>query len=575
MKFCEFRNSIIIILLCLLAHSTTSSTELKKDLSYLKIDIVEASNLHCIDNQDFECNPYANIEFKHSPTVFTTQNIECTKSPQWESSFEINPTDCKEVIYINFYQYLTKKNMNVLNDKLVGEDFEEGNIKMGYIGRIVLELEKLPFNTIDDWFMVESPLESDRIIFPACVHLRVSWTSTLCREASDNVYQIDSVKSSVGKKWNPDNYIPMCKKDFALIYKNHFTKLKSAYPAAQQDELQIEKCVRDVHDDYGFTHKSNLTDIEESLVYKIVKRTIGEEVVFSEIGKETNEHTIKEYKDFFEKDCYKKENLSISRINTMIIAEVENLPKKTTNPYVSREPDEDVNDYPTMLARERLNNVFNDTLGQFFTIEDSKNLDPYMMDDVKYLQTINDMVRKTRQMTDQNKVDNTLFDQKNKVILTKNGGVTKAESHFFTIYSLYKWNGGKFDYDTIKREYLLRRKNFECYERVVKVPTNIYLNFLGNECPINSVCVDPNGIVINSQSEDPRLVFADEISNTKIKIQKDPKLDIKDFKFKQKVNGNTFNTPEDGEEEKVNDILNFEKLVNSEINNTPVAINKI
>ena len=572
MKFYDIKTLITCLLFVLMYSSNSSAFGVKKSLSYLKIDILEASNLHCLLNQDFHCNPYASIEFKHSKNTYTTEPINCTKSPQWESSFEITPEVCNEVIYINFYQFLNPTNMNFLNGQIEGEDYEEGNIKMGFLGRVVLELEKLPFKTIDDWFMVESPAENDRITFPACVHLSISWTSTICKENKESLYQIDSIKPTKGKDWVPSNYIPMCKRDFAIIYKNLFTGINETYPLTQRNELTNDKCIEDPMVDYGFKHsKSNLTDIEEHLVYKIVKRTIGEDVVFSDIGKPKNDNLIKEYKEFFEKDCYNKEDLSIKRINLMLQNEVENMPKKTTNPYVNREEEEFVNDYPMKLARKRLDTVFNDTLNQFFTIESSKNLDN--MDDENYLKTINEMVRKTFEMSNQNKVDDTLFEQQNKIILSKTGRVTKQESHFFTIYSLYKWNGGKFDYDTIRREYLLRRKDFECYERVIKVQTNIYFNFLDNECPLNSLCVDPNGIVINSKTDDPRLVFADEIASKSIKFRKAKnENEVNSFNFKQTQDENGSFPPEDYDEGKVNDILNFEKLVNSELNTTPVPI---
>ena len=65
----------------------------------------------------------------------------------------------------------------------------------------------------------------------------------------------------------------MCKKDFAMVYKSKFSRFDGENPIKIPSELdQIKKsCVRDPNSDYGFLHMSNLTTIEESLVFKIVK----------------------------------------------------------------------------------------------------------------------------------------------------------------------------------------------------------------------------------------------------------------------------------------------------------------
>lgn len=108
-----------------------------------------------------------------------------------------------------------------------------------------------------------------------------------------------------------------------------------------------------------------------------------------------------------------------------------------------------------------------------------------------------------------------MFKSKNQVSLTKNGLIASEEKAIFRIFALYKWNGGKLQYDQIKREYLLRRKYFKCYEVITIMPTNIIMQFVEELCPDNYVCVDPNGIIINSKGNDPALVFSYEIANNK------------------------------------------------------------
>ncbi len=106
----------------------------------------------------------------------STHRLECTKSPKWESVFTFDPSSCKEVISINFYQYLTPDDTTFLGPSIRDQNrFERGEINVGYLGRVMLELEKIPFGNIDDWFMIESPIENDRLMFPSCVHLRIQW----------------------------------------------------------------------------------------------------------------------------------------------------------------------------------------------------------------------------------------------------------------------------------------------------------------------------------------------------------------------------------------------------------------
>jgi hypothetical protein len=182
-------------------------------------------------------------------------------------------------------------------------------------------------------------------------------------------------------------------------------------------------------------------------------------------------------------------------------------PNNTSNPYLN--PKENLMDYPLMINHKNIKNIYNDTLDQFYAMEDIKNLDN--MDEDSYIQTVNKMVQVMHGIKAEKKTDATLFYIKNKVMLTNEGRVDPREERFFRIYALYKWNGGKFDYDELKREYMLRRKYFYCYEIVKVMPTNIIFQFIEDACPDNYVCVDPNGIVIKSKGKNPRKVFKTEI----------------------------------------------------------------
>jgi hypothetical protein len=359
----------------------------------------------------------------------------------------------------------------------------------------------------------------------------------------------------------------MCKKDFAMVYKTKLSRFDSENPLSSVSELDDgkKKCIRDPNTDYGFLHLSNLTSIEESLVYKIVKRITGEKINYKEISnvKDDPIRQVTTYKEFFAKECWKKLGLTIERVNEILKNEALDMLKNSTNPYVSINKTE--LDYPLKLARMRLDSVYNDTLQQFNVIDDLKSLDK--MDDNTYLSTMNQIAKTIHDMNAEYKTDETIFEKNNRVIFTNEGMVDPREMNFFRVYALYKWNGGHLQYDELKREYLLRKKLFVCYDLVKKMPPNIIFNFIEDVCPANHVCVDPNGIVINSVGKDPRIVWEDEIKSGSINfLPRDPKkllAEIKkkssQFRFKQKEEPSIVEVDKNDKE-----MLYFDNLIKSE-----------
>ena len=93
---------VIIIIISYIQSSSDTS-------NYLKIDILESTNLHCKNNNEFYCNPYAIVQLKRNGDKISTSTIKCTKHPQWMSSFIFHPSLCKDIIYINFFQYFTQR----------------------------------------------------------------------------------------------------------------------------------------------------------------------------------------------------------------------------------------------------------------------------------------------------------------------------------------------------------------------------------------------------------------------------------------------------------------------------------
>lgn len=331
-------------------------------------------------------------------------------------------------------------------------------------------------------------------------------------------------------EFKPKNYIPMCKKDFALIYKTRFSRLDTVNTLKTTNELDIKKkkvCVRDPYQDYSFDHTSNLTSLEESLVYKIVKRNTGENVNFESFSNfaESSKKYTKSYREFFKNECFTKDPLSKERINNLLRNEAEQFPENTNNPYVSRN---DPNSLKEKMNFDRLKTVYNDTLSQFYILEDVKNLDK--MDDDTYLQTIQRFSTKMKEINYEKKIDQTIFEFNNKVKLNMDGMVDKEEYPFFKIYALYKLDGGKLLFDQLKKEFMLRPNLFSKYMKSKINPTNIVYNYAEDECPANTVCIDPNGIVLKSKGEDPEVA---------IKREKKYFSDFDEFHFKEQNSNST------------------------------------
>lgn len=398
MKFFGIKFCFIVLLVFLFTSFVTST-------SYLKIDIIDAVNLHCKRNNELFCNPYAIIEFKLSETSKTTKIINCTKNPKWDTSFSFNPEFCEDVIKVHIFQYLDPRSEAFIGNAQLSSDdnLEKGFNKPGYLGSLNLELSKLPFGVIDDWFMLDTEIDNDRVMFPSCIHLRIAYSSTSCNQPYQ-IYQINSLKTDNKLvNFHPNYYLPMCKKDFIKVYKFKYSKLGSESENNVNNNVIADDntCIKDINLDYGFDHSlSNLTSIEEALVFKIVKRTSGEVIDYNKLltGEDSFMLT-NNYKEFFEKECNVKHDLSIERINLMLKNDVEEKPLLSTNPYFN--PDLSKLNYPINQMLKRKEKVYEDTVNQFNAIEDLKNVDK--MDDESYLKTVNRISSLVRRINSQMK----------------------------------------------------------------------------------------------------------------------------------------------------------------------------
>lgn len=551
-----------IVIIIIISHIQSSSDT----SNYLKIDILESTNLHCKNNNEFFCNPYAIVQLKRNGDKISTSTIKCTKHPQWMSSFIFHPSLCKDIIYINFFQYFTQRDKEYFGASPENMNFIKGFLSTGYLGRVVIELDRLPQGTIDDWFMLDVPSSHRNIEFPSCVHLRISYISSQCKEKKERLYQLDT--NSKKEDFIPDRFIPMCRIDFVDIYRKRFSKFDSENGLMETDEVnERDPCLMDPNGDYAFKHESKLTTIEEALVTKIIKMTTGEKINFQTFAiKYKNKKYNKEsYNKFIKENCDgNKEGLTIERINHILRNHAMKMISNSTNPYVSGDTSKmSYNDKYTQKIRD---GIYNRTLKQFESIEEVKHLD--QMDDDSYIKSINKITEVIRDIKFENKTQNTLFVEDNKVLLTSEGLVDPKEEVFFRIFALYKWNGGHLHYDELKKEFLLRRKYFHCYEDVKIMPSNIIFQFLEDKCPDNYVCLDPNGIVIHSDGNDPRIVFKNEIDLN----------GINSYNFtlnnnnNSNINTNSTNiTYDNSDNENIyndndTDLIVFTKLINDEVN---------
>lgn len=548
---------IIIILITYIQSSSDTS-------NYLKIDIIESTNLHCKNNNEFFCNPYAIVQLKRNGDKISTSTIKCTKHPQWMSSFTFHPSLCKDIIYINFFQYFTQRDKEYFGASPENMNFIKGFLNTGYLGRVVIELDRLPQGTIDDWFMLDVPSSHRNIEFPSCVHLRISYINSQCKEIKERLYQLNTNSK---EDFIPDRFIPLCRNDFVNIYKKRFSKIDSENGLMEADEInEIDPCLMDPNGDYAFKHESKLTTIEEALVTKIIKMTTGQKINFQTFVNKNKKNNNKEsYNKYIKEYCDgNKEGLTIERINHILRNHAMKMISYSTNPYVSGDISKmSYNDKYTQKIKDE---IYNRTLKQFESMEEIKQLD--RMDDDSYIKSINKITEVIRDIKFENKTQNTLFVEDNKVLLTSEGLIDPKEEIFFRIFALYKWNGGHLYYDELKKEFLLRRKYFHCYEDVKIMPSNIIFQFIDDKCPDNYVCLDPNGIVINSQGNDPRIVFKNEIYLNGINLYNHTFNNYNNNSNKTISTNITYDNSDNTNIYNDNDIdlMVFTKLINDEVN---------
>lgn len=421
--------------------------------NYLRVDIIESVNLKCKDHNEFHCNPYAILHLKLQNEKQTTSTIQCTKNPQWLSSFTFHPSFCHDILYVNLFQYFTQSDKEFFGASPDSDSFSKGFLSTGYLGRVVINLDKLPRGTFDEWFMVDNVEDDGYVHFPSCVHLRISYVSEVCRVNENNVYDIE------GKEFSPRKFIQMCNRDFVSVYKNRFSDVNSTNGIEEKDYVDKGKCHIEEDVDYAFRHITRLTAIEEALAMKIVMMSTGEKINLNMLTKA-------------------KRNF----VNGIL-----------RNHAMNRTENE----------------VYNRTLEQFKSIEEIKHIDD--MDDDSYLRTMNKISDVIRDIKIENKTQRSKFIKENKVMLNSKGMIDAKEELFFRIFCLYKYTGGQLKYDALKKEFILRRKFFKCYEEVNIMPSNIIFQFIDDKCPDNYVCIDPNGVIVDSEGKNPKKVFGNEI----------------------------------------------------------------
>ena len=462
---------LILIMLCYCCLSSVRRNR-------LRVDVIEAVNVHCVGDNELNCNTYTVVQFKYCNDKESTQVVKCTNNPRWFSSFDFVLDVCKDIIYVELFQLNGNK----------------------FLGRVVIELEKLPSGIIDDWFMVEDNNDNnDYIRFPSCVHLRLNWKGSLCKESKYKLY-------------NEIN-LPICKRDFVSVYKMKYSSLQNEMNVnsgmlvnnnntnntdkfnVDNVESHLSSCAYIPNRDYAFLHQSKLTYIEEALAVKIIKITTGIDLHFPNISSST---------------------LSIQNINNILHHNAMNTHDNEL--FLNSNSN---NIYDTINT-----NVYNKTISQFNIIESIKHIDA--LDDDSYIKSLNLISETIKDIQLERKIYNTLHVSHNKIQLTNNGLIHENEKDLFKIFALYKLDGGLLSYDNIKKEYMLNRKYFSKYEsNTTSIPNNIIFMFTQGNCPYNFVCVDPNGVIVNSNEQKMNNVYLYNNEFDRLYIQRYKDIEVK------------------------------------------------
>ena len=463
---------LILIILCYYYYTCLSKVySINVERNSLHVEIIEAVNVHCVNNNELTCNSYAVIHFKYNNEKESTSIMKCTNTPQWLSSFDFYLDICKEIIYVDLFQ---------LN----------GN---AFLGRVVLELEKLPSGIIDDWFMLENNNNNiNHIRFPSCVHLKLNWKSSLCKERKDTMYNVFNKESKYNnKEFRSEKYLPLCKRDFVNVYKMKYSLLENKININNEISLHnnntnntdnvrinniesyLSSCSYIPNRDYAFLHQSKLTYIEEALAVKIIKITTGIDLHFPIDSSST---------------------LSIQHINNILHYHAMNN-TLINNLFLNTNQINSNNIYDTVNT-----NVYNKTISQFNVIESIRHIDT--MDDDSYIKSLDSISETIKDIQIERKIYNSMHVPNNKIHLDNNGFTHENERDLFKTFALYKQDGGSLPYDNIKREYMLNRKYFTKYEsNTTSFPDNIIFMFTQGNCPNNFVCVDLNGVIVNSNEK--------------------------------------------------------------------------
>jgi len=155
------------------------------------------------------------------------------------------------------------------------------------------------------------------------------------------------------------------------------------------------------------------------------------------------------------------------------------------------------------------------------TIANSENIT-----EEQYLEKLhnvsNTLLQRYNYTTPVRNINMSLYNSLNKIKINRKGELDPSEKEFLLIFARYKAEGGKLQYNEMKIEFLKMKFPFLSYLSSNNETKNIIYDCKEEICPSNTVCINKNGYILNSEGVNPKNVlinnfhFLSKISKNKV-----------------------------------------------------------
>jgi len=162
----------------------------------------------------------------------------------------------------------------------------------------------------------------------------------------------------------------------------------------------------------------------------------------------------------------------------------------------------------SVLSRTQLSKS-NDTSASIYylrAIANSENIT-----EEQYLEKLHNVSNSLLQMYNYTaqvpKINMSVYNSLNKISINTNGELDLSEKKFLLIFASYKAEGGRLQYNEMKIEFLKRKFPFQSYMSPNNPAKNIIYDCKEKICPCNTVCINKNGYILNSEGVNPKNVL--------------------------------------------------------------------